>query len=52
MKMWERLYKKFKSIDDSNAIYSAIAEDYTDPILWTEPENGYWIENEPKWVEM
>lgn len=50
--MWERLYKKFTKLDDSGRIYSAFAEDYTDPVLWTEPEGGYWIENEPKYVEM
>ncbi len=49
---FERLYKKFIQFETNfPKVYSAMADDYDDPVLWTEPENGYWIENEPKEVK-
>lgn len=49
---FERLYKKFIQFETNfSKVYSVIADEYSDPVLWTEPENGYWIENEPKEVK-
>lgn len=45
--MYERLYKLHA--DDSKPL-SLFAGAWTDPLLWTTPEGGFWIEAEPHLV--
>ena len=44
---YERLYKLYSN---NYVVKAAVSVDYDDPHLWTDPVNGYWIENEPKRV--
>lgn len=39
--------RKYKKLKTNEVEYQVQSEKYEDPILWTDIEGGYWIDNEP-----
>lgn len=42
--IYERLWKSF---DNDRVVHAIQNENFDDPVLWTDPEGGYWIEYVP-----